>query len=155
MSLDSTVVQIIVDNGVGVPEFNVLDLTRFSKLESLVIGDNCFSYVEEVKLIGLNELESVEIGMNSFTQHKNDAGNDPNRHFYLKDCPSLKSLRMGRNSFSDYTVCEIENVNALETIEMGELNGSQFRQVYPITHITINHSQTLHENTKGMQQHQT
>ena len=124
MSLDSTVVQIIVDNGVGVPEFNVLDLTRFSKLESLVIGDNCFSYVEEVKLIGLNELESVEIGMNSFTQHKNDAGNDPNRHFYLKDCPSLKSLRMGRNSFSDYTVCEIENVNALETIEMGELNGA-------------------------------
>ena len=124
MSLDSTVVQIIVDNGVGVPEFNVLDLTRFSKLESLVIGDNCFSYVEEVKLIGLNELESVEIGENSFTQHKNGCGNDPNRHFYLKDCPSLKSLRMGRNSFSDYTVCEIENVNALETIEMGELNGA-------------------------------
>ena len=124
MSLDSTVIQIIVDNAVGVPDFSVLDLTRFSKLESLVIGDNCFSYVEEVKLIGLNELESVEIGMNSFTQHKNDAGNDPNRHFYLKDCPSLKSLRMGRNSFSDYTVCEIENVNALETIEMGELNGA-------------------------------
>ena len=26
-------------------------------------------------------------------------------------------------------------------------NGSQFRQVYSITHITINHSQTRHENT--------
>ena len=122
MSLDSTVVQIIVDNGVGVPDFNVLDLTRFSKLESLVIGDNCFSYVEEVKLIGLNELESVEIGENSFTQHKNDAGNDPNRHFYLKNCPKLKSLKMGRYSFSDYGVIEIENVDALETIEFGELN---------------------------------
>ena len=122
MSLDSTIASIIVDNAVGVPDFSVLDLTRFSKLESLEIGDNCFSYVTEVKLIGLDELKSVEIGMNSFTQHKNWYSNDPKRHFYLKDCPKLKSLKMGCHSFSDYTVCEIENVDALETIEFGELN---------------------------------
>ena len=126
MSLDSTVIQIIVDNAVGVPDFSVLDLTRFSKLESLVIGDNCFSYVTEVKLIGLDELKSVEIGMNSFTQHKNDYGNDSNRHFYLKNSPKLKSLKMGLFSFSDYTVCEIENVDALEVIEMGELNEESY-----------------------------
>ena len=29
---------------------------------------------------------------------------------------------MGRISFSDYSVCEIENVPSLEVIEMGELN---------------------------------
>ena len=29
---------------------------------------------------------------------------------------------MGRYSFSDYTVCEIENVDALEVIEIGDLN---------------------------------
>ena len=29
---------------------------------------------------------------------------------------------MGRYSFSDYDVCEIENVPSLEVIEMGELN---------------------------------
>ena len=122
MSLDSTVIQIIVDNAVGVPDFSVLDLTRFSKLESLVIGDNCFSYVTEVKMVGLKALESVEIGMNSFTQHKNDYGNDSNRHFYVKNCPKLKSLKIGLFSFSDYTVCEIENVDALEVIEMGDVN---------------------------------
>ena len=72
-------------------------------------------------MIGLNQLESVEIGMNSFTQHKNDVENDPNRHFYLKNCPKLKSLKMGRYSFSDYTVCQIEDVDALEVIEMGDL----------------------------------
>ena len=60
--------------------------------------------------------------MSSFTKKKNGAGNDPNRHFYLKNCPKLKSLKMGRYSFSDYTVCEIENVNALEVIEMGYVN---------------------------------
>ena len=130
MSLDSTVIQIIVDNAVGVPDFSVLDLTRFSKLESLVIGDNCFSYVTEVKMVGLKALESVEIGMNSFTQHKNDYGNDSNRHFYLKNCPKLKSLKMGCHSFADYTVCEIENVDALEAIEMGELNEESYNFAY-------------------------
>ena len=92
------------------------------ELASIQIGDESFMYVDEVKLIGLRGLESVEIGMNSFTQHKNSYGNDSNRHFYLKNCPKLKSLKMGRYSFSDYTVIEIENVDALEVIEMGELN---------------------------------
>ena len=40
----------------------------------------------------------------------------------MKDCPKLKSLKMGRWSFSDYTVIEIENVDALEVIEIGDLN---------------------------------
>ena len=75
-------------------------------------------------MIGLSELESVVIGENSFTKFKN--GNcirpDANRHFYLKNCPKLKSLKMGYGSFSDYTVIEIENVDALEVIEMGDLN---------------------------------
>ena len=64
--------------------------------------------------------------MNSFTQHKNSWENDPNRHFYLNGCPKLKSLRMGDYSFSDYSVCEIENVDALEVIAMGELNSESF-----------------------------
>ena len=121
-SLDSSVTQIIIDNGVGEPSFTVLDLTRFTQLRSLEIGDHCLSYVNEVKMIGLNELESVEIGMNSFTKKKNWYGNDPNRHFYLKDCPKLKSLKMGRFSFNDYTLCVIEDMDALEVIEMGGLN---------------------------------
>ena len=100
----------------------VLDLSRFQYLKELVVGNESFMYVNELKLIGLSELESVEIGMNSFTRSKNGYGQDPNRHFYLKNCPMLKSLKMGRYSFSDYTVIEIENVNALEAIEMGNAN---------------------------------
>ena len=124
-SLASTVTQIIIDNGVSKSDFSELDLSRFLQLKSLTLGDHCFSYVNEVKVIGLSELESVEIGMNSFTKYKNtwyDIRPDPNRHFYVKNCPKLKSLKMGCFSFSDYTVCEIENVDALEVIEIGELN---------------------------------
>ena len=122
-ALSSTVTEIIVENRCcRDPSFTVLDLTRFTSVRRIVIGDEAFMYVNEVKLIGMNELESVEIGENSFTQHKNSWGNDPNRHFYLKNCPKLKSLKMGRYSFSDYNVIEIENVDALEVIEIGDLN---------------------------------
>ena len=112
----------VPSNSMNDASLTVLDLSRFKRLKKLVIGDESFVNVNETRLTGLYSLESVEIGMNSFTQHKNDDGNDPNRHFYLKNCPKLKLLKMGRYSFSDYTVIEIENVNALEMIEMGELN---------------------------------
>ena len=120
--LSTDVTKIVIDNGVSDSGITGFDLSGFSKLKRLEIGNDCFAYVEELRLIGLNELESVEIEMNSFTQHKNDYDNDPNRHFCLKNCPKLKSLKMGCYSFSDYSVVEIENVDALEVIEMGELD---------------------------------
>ena len=120
--LDSSYCIIVVKNNTcNESNMLLLDLTRFVNLRELIVGDESLMYVNEVKLIGLSELESVEIGMNSFTQHKNIAGYDPNRHFYLKNCPKLKSLKMGRYSFSDYSVIEIENCG-LEMIEMGDLN---------------------------------
>ena len=105
-SLDSTVTEIIVGGGVSQPGLTELDLSRFSPL----------------KLIGLSELESVVIGMNSFVEDKNSYGGLSEGSFYLKNCPKLKSLKIGRYSFNGYTVIEIENVDALETIEIGHLN---------------------------------
>ena len=102
-----------------------LDLSGFVNLRELKVGNECFEYVNEVKVNGLSKLESVVIGMKSFTK-KYSSGNDSNRHFYLKNCPKLKSLKMGRYSFSDYTVIEIENVDALEVIEMGKLNEDSY-----------------------------
>ena len=122
-TLNTTVTELTVpSNSLNDASLTVLDLSRFKRLKRLVIGDECFMYVNEVKMVGLHCLESVVIGMKCFTKEKNSAGYDPNRHFYLKDCSKLKSLKMGRFSFSDYTVCEIENVDALEVIEIGDLN---------------------------------
>ena len=100
------------------------DLDKYPKLKTLRIGNSTFSHVSVLNITGLSELESVVIGENSFTKHKdtNHITADPNRHFYLKDCPKLESLKMGRYSFSDYKVIEIENVDALEVIEMGDLS---------------------------------
>ena len=103
-------------------QVKVVDLERFVSLRVVEVGDECFENVEEVKLIGLNQLQSVVIGKKCFTKKKNSAGHDPNRHFYLKNCQRLRELKMGRYSFYDYSVCEIENVPSLEVIGMGELN---------------------------------
>ena len=116
-----------------------LDLRGFVNLRELKVGDECFEYVNEVKLIGLSELESVCIGSKSLTRirSENDVDEeknlwdqiDHNRHFYLKNCPKLRELRIGPWSCLDYTVIEIENVNALEVIEVGKLkeNGYNFQ----------------------------
>ena len=89
------------------------------------MGDYCFKKTEELRLIGLNELERVVIGKWCFLKYPYDVnkdGMDPNRHFYLKNCEKLRELKIGCESFMDYSVCEIENVPSLEVIEMGELN---------------------------------
>ena len=128
-ALDSSVETIIVDNNAcNDRSFTVLNLTRFVNLKVFDVGDYSFSYVNEVHMISLPELERVVIGENCFTEEKyrivNDErlGDDSNRHFYLKDCDKLRELRIGPRSFMDYSVCEIENVDSLEVIEMGRLD---------------------------------
>ena len=101
--------------------FTALVLSFFSNLKVFEVGDYSFAFVDEVKLIGLNRLERVMIGKNCFTKHKDNYGSDSNRHFYLKNCERVRELNIGCGSFSDYEVCEIENVPSLEVIEMGEL----------------------------------
>ena len=98
----------------------VFDLSVMPSLKSLKVGNKCFIRVKEVRIVGLKELESVVIGEKCFTRYEVREAN-PNHHFYLKNCPKLKSLKIGSLSFCDYTVCEIENVDALEVINIGKL----------------------------------
>ena len=87
--------------------------------------------MNEVKLIGFNQLERVVIGKKCFTNYdddddSDDYGYEPSRHFYLKNCERVRELKIGCYSFRYYSVCEIENVPSLEVIEMGELNETGF-----------------------------
>ena len=131
-SLEWHVGEIVVGNGCCNKSGVELDLTRFGLLKSIEIGNECFENVDELKLIGLNELERVLIGKKCFTKHKNGYPKsiNPDRHFCLKNCERLRELKIGRYSFSDYSVCEIENVPSLEVIEMGELNEESFNFDY-------------------------
>ena len=116
-------VMIVDSNVCNEKSFTALVLS-FSNLKVFEVGDYSFSFVDELKLIGLSKLERVVIGKNSFTKKKKGTGNDPNRHFYLKDCERVRELKIGRYSFSDYPVCEIENLPSLEAIRIGDLSYS-------------------------------
>ena len=96
------------------------------------MGDECFTETDELKLIGLNQLERVVIGNHSFIRngYSTKEGMNPNHHFYLKNCKRLRELKIGCQSFMDYSVCEIENVPSLEVIEMGELNEGSYNFYY-------------------------
>ena len=97
-----------------------IDLSKYFNLKNVSIGNDCFKNQNVLNLTGLHSLERVMIGMNSFTKKRYDYGNDTNRKVYVKNCDALKELKIGRFSFSDYRVIEIENVNSLELIEIGK-----------------------------------
>ena len=96
--------------------YTACEIESADALEVIEMGDKCFQYVNELKLIGLSKLESVVIGENCFVDNDN---RDPNCRFCLKNCSSLRELRIGCGSFTHYSVCEIENVDGLEIVRMG------------------------------------
>ena len=108
----------VKDNSCKGNEWSALDLSLMPNLKEFIVGDNCFTYVYEVKLIGLNQLERVVIGESSFAEE--DAYYcHTYGHFYLKDCERVKELKIDRGSFKQYSVCEIDGVPSLEVIELG------------------------------------
>lgn len=93
-------------------EGGILDLSCLTELKELVVSNRSFFFVEEVRVIGLERIETIRIGDECFMQHGG--------RFYLKSCPSLKELRIFGQSFNPYCVCEIEDMEALEIIQIGE-----------------------------------
>ena len=114
-------VMIVDSNVCNEKSFTALVLS-FSNLKVFKVGYYSFSFVDEVKLIGLDQLERVLIGEKCFTEVNSWATHHPNGLFHLKNCERVRELKMGRLSFSDYSVCEIDNLPSLEVIEMGDLS---------------------------------
>ena len=118
----SVEVMIVDNNACNDVGYTALNVSYFSNLKVFEVGDYSFSYMNEVKLIGLNRLERVVIGENCFTMNKHLYDKETNGHFHVKNCERLRELKIGCCSFHDYAVCEIENNASLEVIEMGGMN---------------------------------
>ena len=110
-----------------------LNYSQYTLLEELIIGDDCFGSVNEFMIDGLNELKSVKIGKNSFTNIKSNdywdynKANNPNRSFSVLNCIELESIEIGEYSFSDYGGgFELKNLPKLESIKIGEIGSRSF-----------------------------
>ena len=115
-------VLIVSDGCCNGNEWKAFDFSLLPCLRELQVGNHCFRWVKEVRMVGMNALEKVVIGDVCYSLRENATLVNASNCFFLKDCVRLRELKIGNNSFNDYSVCEIENVPSLEVIEMGELN---------------------------------
>ena len=133
--LDSSIINLNIPSWSFNNELSMieLNLNRFENLESIVIGNDCFESVQTFKIEGLNRLQSLKIGINSFTQVKyNDFDNDSDgsiskcrnesKSFHILNCESLKVIEIGCHSFCDFGgEFELRNLDNLESIKIGEI----------------------------------
>ena len=125
-ALDASTETIIVADGScnnddGATE---LDLSRFENLTSLIVGDNCFEYVTTMNVVEMDNLESIRIGMQSFNSYE-----EADYSFSVKNCSSLKELRIASGSFGNWNFTKFENLPSLEVIQIGYMHsyeGSNF-----------------------------
>ena len=122
-SIDSSITSIIIPNWTcNDIDYTIFDFSRFSIVESIEIGDDCFGSVKTFKIDGLNRLKTIKIGNSSFTQKKNDCGNDESKSFHILNCESLGSIEIGEYSFSDFAGdFELKNLPQLQFIQIGTI----------------------------------
>ena len=112
----------IVETGYG-KYLTKFVLSNYPNLKRIEIGNNCFGSVETFQIDGLNRLKTIRIGNNSFTQNKNDYGNDESKSFHILNCESLESIEIGEYSFSDFAGdFEMKNLPRLKSIQIGTSN---------------------------------
>ena len=105
----------VTDNSCNDNNITVVDLSSFKFLRSVVIGLNCFKYVQIFSIVGLNWLESVSIGYDCFWDGSTDSllkGSE----FKIVNCPQLKSLSIGSRSFRRYNGFELSQLPQLKSV---------------------------------------
>ena len=86
------------------------------RLKRIEIGNVCFQHVREFVIDGLPCIESVWISNDSFRRsiEKRDDG-----VCRITNCPNLRQLVIGDESFEDFKSFELSNVNSLQSIKFG------------------------------------
>ena len=108
-------------------DYSFFDFSKYVALETLIIGNDCFGQTASFTIDGLNQLKSLKIGKNSFTQHKNWNSCNEERSFHILNCESLESIEIGKYSFSDFAGdFELKNLPSLQSIQIGVIGKSSW-----------------------------
>ena len=70
-----------------------------------------------MNVVEMDNLESIRIGMNSFNSYE-----EADYSFMVKNCSSLKELRIAPDSFRKWNYTEFENLPSLEVIQIGYMH---------------------------------
>ena len=107
-----------------------MDLSPFAYLKSFKCRDRSFVSIRRFIVSGLSQLESIQIGINSFVLSKRIYTKILNREFHLTNCSSLTELTIGRYSFSDYQIFELNNLPNLKSVSIGSFSSESFNFYY-------------------------
>ena len=98
-------------------------------VESIEIGDECFSRVKTFKINRLNRLKTIKIGSKSFIQGKPKT--DKSNSFHILNCKSLESIQIGEFSFSTFAGdFELRNLPQLQSIQIGIIGSGSWNFYY-------------------------
>ena len=128
LAFDQAITSIVIPNGsCNDKNDTVFDFSRFTRVESIEIGNDCFGSVKTFRIDGLNRLKTIKIGKNSFTQNKNSWGINTSKSFHILNCESLESIEIGEYSFSDYAGdFELKNLPQLQSIQIGTIGSNSY-----------------------------
>ena len=120
--------------------YTVFDFSRFSNVESIEIGDDSFYSVQTFRIDGLNKLQTLKIGVRSFSISK--ATHDymfyydgPVKSFHILNCGSLISIEIGPDSFAEFGgEFELLNLPLLQSIKLDNRFGNEQYVAFMIVH---------------------
>ena len=90
-------------NDSAIQEWN---LSVFSRLVELVVGDDCIQFVKGLKLVGFVSLERVAIGMKCMCESEGC--------FEMSDCEKLRSVVMGGGCCVNWSSFVMKNCGVIE-----------------------------------------
>ena len=112
---------IVEDGGCSDVESVVMDLTDFTSLETISIGNNAYSSVSSLVLTGLNNLVNLTIGDNCFNYASS---------LEITGLTNLVNLTIGNSCFKYVTELHIEDLSKLESVEIGMNSFTQYTNYY-------------------------
>ena len=95
----------------------ILSTNSFNQLKSITIGSSCFQNIREFVLDGLESLKSVKISGNCFRISGKERDDGVCR---VTNCPNLRQLEIGNESFVDFQSFELSNLNSIQSIKFGD-----------------------------------
>ena len=122
---DGVIEELKIDDGVhNNPCVTELKLSGLDQLKRIVMGDESYKRVVLFEIDGLNLLESIVIGKKCFTIATIDGTaitwGLKDGTLRISNCPKLKSIQIGDNSFASYRSFELKNLPSLQSIDIGE-----------------------------------
>ena len=98
-------------------DLSVFDIDCLKGIERLEIGNDCFEKVNRFEIDGLNELETIIIGQNSFFLDDDDDTREGSSCLIM-NCDQLIQIHIRFESFEYYESLELKNLPSLISIQL-------------------------------------